>query len=457
MDTLSWQPSKGSAAKGTSATRRFAEFIATLPSSLAQAVATPGVLDVVTSSFVSARLRVKVARRPIPEEWKGRPVPEPTSVVRGETFAIIGLLRLAALLPSDSKGSMPCTRRVLRKTGCLAAKGASPRSYPFLWELVAAWESGAVPRNNPQAIAAFGLFLTAIHFLLRPRYVRATEPTDLLHEGGCKYRLDWGWADKSRPGALAPAAAAAASARPQPQPIRHRFMEELKSLPAKHPRITASQGKLLHEVLSIWRPFRGPSPGPLFCRTEAARQQTKTPKGSPATKAWTYDRQTTPAYMWTQTPMSEKVLKRWLVFFLTPIIGQARARKRVLSGLRGGGEMELVELRTPVSVRATLGWWVARRLSAEGALITYEGSSLESMWAWTALLGTLRIRVLAPGVFRYIPHSPARGIRRRRALALRARETIAAAERLAEAAASVAPQHAAPHTAARGGAAPAKA
>ena len=112
--------------------------------------------------------------------------------------------------------------------------------------------------------------------------------------------------------------------------------------------------------------------------------------------------------------------------------------------------MELVELSAPVSVRATVGWWVAKRLSAEGALVTYEGCSMESMWAWTALIGTLRLRVLAPGVFTHVPHPAifSRGSRLRTAVRRETREAQREAERMATAAAARAPAHAAPRLAA---------
>ena len=80
--------------------------------------------------------------------------------------------------------------------------------------------------------------------------------------------------------------------------------------------------------------------------------------------------------------------------------------------------MEFVELHAPVSVRATIGWWVARRVSSEGALVTYEGSSVESMRYWSARLGSLPIIVLAPGVFRF-RKLVARSARARRAYATR--------------------------------------
>ena len=65
--------------------------------------------------------------------------------------------------------------------------------------------------------------------------------------------------------------------------------------------------------------------------------------------------------------------------------------------------MELVELGASVAVRATIGWWRAKRLSAEGALITYEGCSTEAMCEETSFLGSTYIRVRAPGVYTVTP------------------------------------------------------
>lgn len=461
-DTLEWG-SEASKAKGAGALRRLDECLPVLPAALRQAVANPDIIDIVLSAFVSARLRVHTARKRLPEQWTQRPVPEPTSI-RGEVNAIIGLLRVAALLPADPRGSVMRTRRIMRKTGCLDKHAASPRGYTFLWELATAWDSGIVPRDNPQAVAAMGLFVNAVQFLLRPRYARAVSPLEIRHEAGGRYRLRWGHPDKTRPkrlgaadaGAVHPAvkkarAAAAgtgAAAAPGAGPC-----EEGTTLPAKHPRLTGSQGKLLHEMHQLWRPMRealGAPEGPLFCRVEIARQTRVIPLRAVLTTWAAPDSGKPPVnvFVWPYSMMSEKILKRWLVQFLTPIIGAARASKRVLSGLRGGGEMELTELLAPVSVRATVGWWVARRLSAEGALVTYEGSSMESMWAWTCLLGTLRLRVLAPGVFRYVPHACSRSARLRLSTRRTNRDKVDAARRTAAATAAPVPAHAAPHAAA---------
>ena len=453
-ETLAWGPSS-TAAKGASSLRRFREHITALPATLSRAVATPQVIDIVLSAFVSARLRVYTAKKRLPPEWTARPTPEPVSV-RGEVGAVVGLLRLSALLPADPRGSIPRTRRVLKKTGCLAKHGASPRGYTFLWELAEAWHRGIVPRNNPQAVAACTAFVTGIHFLLRPRYLRTVSPEEITLCGAPRYQLEWKWEDKTRPAALTAAAcgfhpaAAAAPRRTGPalagtcrsQPSLTEAPQNRK-LPAKHPRISASQGDLLHTLQQQWRTVRGPSPGPLFCRIEPATQTRTTPPGATLV-SWPHDRGHTPAFMWTRSSMSERVLKKWLVLFLTPLLGARRARKRVLSGLRGGGEMELVELVAPVSVRATIGWWVARRLSSEGALVTYEGCSRESMWVWTALLGTLRLRIMAPGVHTHVPHPPARSCRQRRTARRRTRDLLSASMQAAAAAAALVPAHAAP-------------
>lgn len=454
-ETLSWG-NASTRAKGAGAIRRLTECLQVLPHMLTQAVATPDIVDVLLCAYVSGRLRVRTARRRVPPEWLGRPIPEPTSV-RGEVMALVGLLRLAAILPPDPRGSLLRLRRVLKKTGCLARHGASPRGYTFLWELGLAWDSGIVPRDNPQAVAALTLYVTGIHFLLRPIYVRSVEPTELTHVESTRYKLKWKWADKARAELLAAQRCgfhpgAAAAARSTGAAVREPEVAAAGpngKVPAKHPRITGSQGKLLHELQQLWRVVRGSDDGPLFCRIEPARQIGRTPPGAVLTH-WEHRGERTPAYMWTRSRMSEKILKQWLVRFLTPIVGPARAQKRVLSGLRGGGEMELVELSAPVSVRATVGWWVAKRLSAEGALVTYEGCSMESMWAWTALIGTLRLRVLAPGVFTHVPHPAifSRGSRLRTAVRRETREAQREAERMATAAAARAPAHAAPRLAA---------
>ena len=451
---LSWGPCT-TKARGVTALRRLAECIRCLPALLRQAVATPDVCDMTLSAFVAGRLRVNTSGKRIPEEWQDRPIPEPISV-RSETMAIVGLMRTARIIPADPRGTLPALRRTMRKTGCLNRNGASPRGYTFLWELVEAWNRGIVPRNDPQAVAALGLYVTGIQFLLRPKYVREVQPHELIHCGDTRYRLVWAWADKARSAAMtaasaaasrrsAPTAAAAATGNTRTNPLD-------KRLPAKHPRVSASQGDLLHTLHHTWRQVRGSDPGPLFCRTEVAKQTFKLPPGATLVQWRTTSGTAVPTFIWKRSKMSERILKRWLVRFLTPIVGQKRALRRVLSGLRGGGEMELVELCAPVSVRATVGWWVAKRVSAEGALVTYEGSSLESMWSWTVLLGTLRIRVLAPGVFTYVSRPISRSSRVRSIMRRQARDIIDAARAASAASAALAPSHAAPSRAAAAGA-----
>lgn len=413
-------------AKSESALTRLDEFLPATPPALQQAEATAGVVDVLLSSYVSARLRV-AKRTPPPPAWASpKQVPEPTTV-KGEVMALVGLCRMAAILPADPRGTLPLTRRVLRKTGCYAKHAASPRAYTFLWELAEAWRSGAVPRDNPQAVAAFGMFLTAVQLLLRPLYARSLESGQLSLERARQfaYRLEWDKGDKSRQPALTAAAAAAGAAAAgaggaagsaEPRGSRRRRAEAdlLANLPAKHPRVTGTCGKLMHHVVETWRRFRGDESGPLFCRTEPARQTGKVPRGA-LLKQWQYrDGLTVPCFVWPASKMSERTLKRWLVTFITPVAGPTRAKARVLSGLRGGGAMELESIDAPLAVRATVGWWVARRLSAEGALVTYIGCSMEAMWEWTSRLGQQRIRVRAPGVFRLLSNTfPPRGIRAR--------------------------------------------
>jgi len=436
-------------AKNNSATRRLEEFLSIAPATLLSSVVTPGVAHVVLSSFVSARLRLGRQGTRLPPQWttKRSSVPEPPSV-KGEVGALAGLMRLAAVLPPDPRGTLPWTRRVMRKSGCYSKHASSPRAYTFVWELVLAWKRGLVPRDNPTAFASFALFLNAIQFLLRPIYARSVEPPMVTPDAGtpCAWRLDWTRGDKSRQPMLtaavvaaqrkhqADAAAASATASgagaadargagQRPRQGRRREAAFFAGLPAKHPRVTGTQGRLFDATLRTWRAFRGDRKGPLFCRVEVARQTKKVPSGA-ALRQWpTPDGRLVPCFVWEDKMLSERILKRWLVAFLMPIIGAKRARQRVLSGLRGGGAMELEALGTPLPVRATVGWWVARRLSAEGALITYVGCSMESMWKWTRRLGERRIRVLAPGVFRYVTSTmPGRAVHSR----VMARRRIAA-------------------------------
>ena len=210
VDTLNFGAAS-TAVKRASALRRLAEFVRVLPAMLATAVAAHATLDIVLSSYVAARRRVHVRTAP-PPEWEP-PLPEPASV-RGEVSAIVGLCRLAALLPPDPRGTLPLTRRVMRKCGCLARHAASPRSYTFVWELQEAWFAGYVPRDNPQAVGAFGWFLSAAGFVLRPRYVRAAEPWNIVPDQARHHawRLDWTRGDKTRQPELTEEAAHARAA-----------------------------------------------------------------------------------------------------------------------------------------------------------------------------------------------------------------------------------------------------
>ena len=77
--------------------------------------------------------------------------------------------------------------------------------------------------------------------------------------------------------------------------------------------------------------------------------------------------------------------------------------------------MELAKHRASVAVRATIGWWRQKRISAEGAMITYEGCSTEEMALETSFLGSTYIFVEAPGVFSTTPPpNVARSARHRR-------------------------------------------
>ena len=174
----------------------------------------------------------------------------------------------------------------------------------------------------------------------------------------------------------------------------------LQSVPAAHPRYTGSAGRWLHRAQRMWREVRGQCVGtdPLFCRVEPARQTVKVPVGAVRTTFNGKD-----CYMWPGTKVSPYRIKRELVAMLTPIIGASRAARRTAAGFRGGGEMELARLGKPVDVRATIGWWVARRIATEGQIVVYEGSSIESMWAATSDLGSSYMRVLAPGVYTTSP------------------------------------------------------
>jgi hypothetical protein len=145
----------------------------------------------------------------------------------------------------------------------------------------------------------------------------------------------------------------------------------------------------------------------LFPRVEAARKPGKIPKGA-VRHDWNPPGGGAPvaAFWWLNTAMTGDQWTKNMRAFLAPIIGGKQALSRIPSGLRGGGEMELVELGTSVRVRATVGWWRRQRLSAEGPMITYEGCSTEAMATETSFLGSVYIKVLAPGVYTTIPPAP---------------------------------------------------
>ena len=198
-DTLAFSPATTSA-KGVSAVRRFREFVNWLPPRLRDARATEAVVDFVLASFVNARCGV--ARG---SPWTP-PRPEPPSV-RGETAAVIGLLRLAGVLPADPRGSLPRTRRTLRKCGCCVKHDASPRAYSFAWELEAAWEL-SVDRSDPREVCVWCCCATALGYLLRPKYVRNVEPHELRPDAPGSSVLRWARDDKTRPAPRPPGAPA---------------------------------------------------------------------------------------------------------------------------------------------------------------------------------------------------------------------------------------------------------
>jgi len=188
---------------------------------------------------------------------------------------------MSVLRPSTRTATRHQVHPGHRKAGCLDRKGASPRGYTFLWELALAWRMGAVPRNNLQAVAVFCLCITAVHFLLRPRYVRSVDPTEIRHDGGTRYILRWKWEDKARPGRLTSTAASGAGAAAPPSadpPTTGPY----RGIPAKHPRVSGASGSLLHSLQQMWRGARGDAPGPLFCRVEPASQTVEDPSGSEA-------------------------------------------------------------------------------------------------------------------------------------------------------------------------------
>lgn len=393
-DTLEFGPI-ATATKGKSATRRLAEFVAYLPVRLSRARAVHDVIDIVMATYVNARCGVARA-----SPWQPpRPLP---SVVRGEVGAIVGLMRLAALLPPDPRGTIPRTRRALKKCGCCQKYDASPRAYTYAWELEAAWRV-SVDHRDPTAVFVWCLCMTAVVFLLRPKYVRMVVPREFAREMGI-WRLTWQCDDKGRPAAR-PAGASALRWVPA------------SGIPARHPRLTAGGGPLVHRAISTAKAARPSEDGPLFCRVERARTD-KVPKGA-VSRPWkptgpAAGGPEVPAYWWPQSQLSEVSIKRHMVRFLTPIVGSERARVRVLSGARGGGEMELKEDGAPIHMRATQGWWRARLLAAEGALVTYEGCSIEVMAHWTSRLGRMYIEAKAPGVIQITPpRDVPRGVRSR--------------------------------------------
>ena len=405
-------------AKGASALRRLQELIAILPTRLTNATATHDVIDVLLADYVNRRTR-RARRVPIPPEWTGdgSSPPQPQSV-RGEVCSIIGLARTAGLLPADPRGTIPKTRKTMRACGCMKKNNPSPRHYTFLFELIAAYKQGRAG-TDIRRWAVWCFAVTAIHFLLRPKYARAINDKELVHVSGDRYRLEFARGDKTNQPPLPPAASAAAAARRDDAGCSSDSSTEddeteqedrpasgvsrpvpPKGLPAAHPRYTGSAGPWLHKAQSLWRVVRGEcgADEPLFCRVEAARQHSKVPKGARRVKFDDLN-----CYIWPKTPLSAQTIKKELVAMLAPIIGMSRALKRTLGGFRGGGEMELAELREPVHVRATIGWWVAKRISTEGQMVVYEGASMEDMWDSSRKLGTRYIRVLAPGVYTVTP------------------------------------------------------
>ena len=416
---------KGTAAKGATAIRRLQEFISILPSRLSNATASHNIIDVVLADFVTRRTR-RAKRSRLPPQWteESAGIPQPQSV-RNEVGSIIGLMRVAGLLPADPRGSIPKTRRTMRSCGCMKKSQASPRHYTFLWELIAAYQHG-LATTSVSRFVVWALAVTAIHFLLRPRYARMVDDKEVAHVEGVRYRLEFARGDKTNQPHLPPAASAAA-ARTTPggggaadsassassdgddDDAAREVVQ--RSVPTAHPRYTGSAGVWLHRAQRMWRKVRGHcnDKEPLFCRVEPARQTTKVPVGAVCT---TFDGEK--CYMWPNTKVSPYRIKKELVAMLTPIIGFPRARLRTAAGFRGGGEMELAELKKAVNVRATIGWWVARRIATEGQMVVYEGSSMEAMWEATSDLGTRFIHVLAPGVYTTTsPWTAARSVLRR--------------------------------------------
>ena len=402
-DTLGFGP-KTTSTKGQSAVRRFREFVEWAPPRLVKAPAVHDAIDVILAAYVNARCGV--ARR---SPWSP-PRPQPPGV-RGEVSAVIGLLRLADLLPPDPKGTIPRTRRTLKQCGCCHKYDASPRAYTFAWELEAAWRLG-VDKTDPTAVMVWCLCVVAVFFLLRPKYVRSLVREEISPVDG-HWRLKWQRDDKGRPVHRPPDAA------------ELKWVPE-SGLPARHPRLTAADGVLLRHALTIARSAPPQAEeGPMFCRVEAVRRPDKPVperKGvRPVAKPWhpPGGGPAVPAYWWPHSMLSSRIIKRHMVRFLTPVVGATTAAKRVLSGCRGGGEMEHRELGTSLAVRATVGWWRAKLLAAEGAIVTYEGASVEAMADSATKLGSMYIRVLAPGVFSHrAPRTPLyRSVRLRQLIA----------------------------------------
>jgi hypothetical protein len=416
--TLTWTAA-ATRVKGASAIRRLTEFFSVTPRRLLDALATHGACDLLLSSFVAARCGV--GKRARPREWRqdGLDAPSWRDSVRAETSALIGLMRLSRVLPPDARGTIPLTRAVLRKCGCLGKNEASPRAYTFMWELEAAYRLGT-PLRCPRAFAVFTLCVIALCFLLRPRYARWARRHNLWRahaDGAERYRFRWGAGDKTNVEAVPSATArAAAAARP-----RRRAADPGTGAaggaagpsggPVALTRLTAARHTLLDSVVSEWVALRRPleDPGVLVCRTEVRRRAGALPAGSRAA-VW----RGIPVLLWPDTPLSSPIIHLEMRRFLAPVVPPRALRLRIFSGLRGGGEMELTDRRVDVSVRATLGWWRARRVSAEGAMVTYEGCSVEAMYDATVNLGSTFLRVLAPGVYSTAPPvPPARTVRGR--------------------------------------------
>jgi len=276
-----------------------------IPRRLATAEADPAIIDVVLAMFVNARCGV--ARS---SPWKPPRPGGPT--VRGETAAIIGLLRLANLLPADPKGSVPRTRRALKKCGCCVKHDASPRAYTFAWELEAAWLR-TVDRTDPREVAVWSCCSTALGFLLRPKYVLRVEPEEVrLLQPPDTWQLRWQRDDKAR-----------TAARPPGAPGLTQVPKD--GLPARHPRLSASACRVMNVALRCMQVMRpAEAKGPIFARVERLRNAAATPKGAvrfewrpplpgggrgpPVPAAW-----------WPGTKLSQDQVKRNMVRFLTPL------------------------------------------------------------------------------------------------------------------------------------------